>query len=280
MKYALMTYTIARQCEDSKVDMVQMCKLANELGLDAMDQVYLYGYEASEVKRIADDYGIKIICYTFGTDVNFPDSQSRAQGVDIFKREIDAACILGAPRVMLPIGGKPQFTREESRRNVIDGLKDLVPIGRAAGIDVSIEHFTAVNSPFILSTDMDEAIAEVPGLCITFDSGNMLTGGEDPIKAFLNNKNQIIHAHFKDWTLAAPGESGLVGLDGRTYKGALIGEGIIDYPTLIRTMTEAGYNGYIDIEYESDDYKADFATKKALDYLRNLEVSSSIVPDL
>jgi sugar phosphate isomerase/epimerase len=36
-------------------------------------------------------------------------------------------------------------------------------------------------------------------------------------------------------------------------------------------MKECRYTGYIDIEYENDDYPAAQAVKKAVDYLRNLE---------
>jgi len=271
VNYCLMTYTFARQMPDRKPDMAEICRLAREMDLDAMDQVHLYGYDASEVRRIADDHGVRIVCYTFGVDVNFPDAASRQPGLDELKRGIEIACILGAPAVMLPIGGKEGQTREESRRNVLAGLSDGVQFGKAAGVKITVEHFPQAASPFIVSDDIEEALQAVPEMRVTFDSGNMLTGGEDPCTAFLRHKDKIIHAHFKDWVRVTEEEGGLVGLDGNRYRGALIGEGILDYEKLVRTMTEAGYEGYVDIEYEGGDYPPDVATRRALDYLRSLE---------
>ena len=266
----MMTYTIARQ-SGGKADMVSVCKLANELGLDTMDQVHLYGYDPAEIRRIADDHGIRIVCYTFSADLNFPDAEGRAPGLEDLRAGVAAANVLGAPNIMLPIGGKEGQSRAESRRNVIEGLKEGVKIGEAAGVTVTVEHFPAANSPFIISSDFTEALAEVPEMGVTFDCGNCLTGGEDPCEAFLNSRDRIVHAHFKDWARMPAGSEGRAFLDGNVYEPALIGEGVVDYPALLATMKQAGYDAAIDIEYENNDYPADEACRRALDYLRGVE---------
>jgi sugar phosphate isomerase/epimerase len=269
MNYTMMTYTIARQ-QGGRPDMVKICRLANELGLETLDQVTLYGYEAAEVRRIADDHGLRIICYTFFADLNFPDASGRAPGLDALKGGIEIAVTLGAPAVMLPIGAKEGLTRGQSRRNVIEGLLAGVPIGRRAGVTVTVEHFPQADSPFVTAADVNEAVARVPGLGVTFDCGNCLTGGDDPGEAFLAGGKQIVHAHFKDWVRVGPGEARRA-LDGNCYRPALIGEGVVDYPALLATMKKAGYKGGIDIEYEGDDYPADEACRRAVDYLRGVE---------
>ena len=271
MNYALMTYTFARQTPGGKPDMVKLCKLTRELGLQAMDQVGLYGHDAAEVRRIADDHGVRIVCYTFFVDINFADAASRKPGLDELKRGVEIARALGAPAVMLPIGGKQGLTREQSRRNVIEGLREGARFGKAAGVKVSVEHFPQAISPFVVSDDVDEALKAVPDLYVTFDSGNMLTGGEDPCRAFLRHSRRIVHAHFKDWTRVS--EGGMAGLDGNRYKGALIGEGVVDYKRLVPTMVKAKYAGFVDLEYEGNDYTPEDATRRALDYLRSLEAS-------
>ncbi len=75
---------------------------------------------------------------------------------------------------------------------------------------------------------------------ITFDSGNVLTGGENPVTGFINSKESIVHAHFKDWVLSADNK-GLQGLDGRFYTGALVGEGIVDNKGVLKEMKKSGY---------------------------------------
>jgi len=39
---------------------------------------------------------------------------------------------------------------------------------------------------------------KISDLRITFDSGNVLIGGENPVDGFLNSENFIIQTHFKD----------------------------------------------------------------------------------
>ncbi len=263
--YAMMTYTMACQ---GMTDMVEICKIARQAGLDAMDQVSLYHYSARDVRRIADDHGIKIIGYTFQADVNFPEPQARKSGQDQILKGLEVAAILGSPIVMLPISGKPEYTREQSRSHWLAGLKEIMPKVRPTGIKLTVEHFPNARSPFILSDDMEIAIREVPDFYVTFDSGNMLTGGEDPSHAFRRHKDYILHAHFKDWTVV---DEGMRGLDGRCYRPALIGEGIVPYENLLRVMKECQYAGYVDIEYENNDYPSAQAVRKAVDFLRNLE---------
>ena len=272
-----MTYTMARQAPEGKPDMVAVCRLARELGMDGMDQVHLYDYPPQEIRRIADDHGIPLICYTFSADLNFPDAESRKPGLEAIREGLDAANILGAPTIMLPIGGKEGFTRGQSRANVIEGLKDAVKLSKTAGVKITTEHFVGTIAPFLVSADMNEAVAEVPDLYVTYDNGNVLISGEDPIDGFLKSREKIIHAHFKDFRAEDGGNeetaAARLGLDGNHYRPALIGEGLVDYPSLLRTMTEAGYDGYINIEYEGDKYPADQAVKKALDYLRKTEAN-------
>ena len=110
------------------------------------------------------------------------------------------------------------------------------------GITITTEHFPSKFSPFVTSADMNIAVREVPGLAITYDNGNVLTGGENPADGYINSHEHIIHAHFKDWVLA---DSGTQSLDGRHYKGALIGEGLVNPKPCLLAMRQHGYNGYI-----------------------------------
>ena len=43
-------------------------------------------------------------------------------------------------------------------------------------------------------------VTAVPGLKVTYDNG-MFIQQEGPAEAFWGNKDQIVHAHFKDWRL-------------------------------------------------------------------------------
>ena len=271
MKYAVMTHTLAKQAPDGKADIEQVCRLAAELGLMAVDQIGLYGYDPHDIRKMADHYGVRIICYTFPADLNFPDAASRQRGLDAIRRGLEAAAVLGAEDIMLPFSAKTEYSRQEGRRNIIAGLRDAIALGRKAGIYVSIEHFPKAEAPFVVASEVLEATDAVPDLWVTFDSGNVFTGGDDPSQAFLAHRDRLRHVHFKDWHRLPPGRGRVPGLDGNSYEDALIGEGDIDYPALLRTMIASGYDRYIDIEYTGTKYSGEEATRRALDYLREVE---------
>jgi sugar phosphate isomerase/epimerase len=271
MKYCMMTYTCARQ----GMKMPEICQLAQDLGLDAMDQVGLQEWTAAQTRKMAADHGLQIICYTFMTQVNHEDDKLRLAGLDAYKRELDVALELGAPMIMLPLPGKAQYTRSQSRRNIMKSMPAMAQLARAAGLVLTIENFPGETSPFTISDDMEEVIRYIPSVRITFDNGNVLTGGEDPCDGFARTRQWIVHSHFKDYSLAREGEKCLIGLDGRKYKPALIGEGLVDYTALMKAMIDAGYAGYVNIEYEGNEYTASDAMKRALAHLVSLEESLS-----
>ena len=106
MKLSMMSYTMARGVPADKINIPFMCALAKELGMDGIDMVTTYGRDPREVRKIVDDHGLKVVCYTFSLDVDFPEAQARAAGVDGIKKNLDVAVALGTDKVMLVTPGK------------------------------------------------------------------------------------------------------------------------------------------------------------------------------
>ncbi len=273
MKLSVMSYTIARTgwFKDNKIEgMEKICRLARELEIDGIDWVTTYGIDPREVRKAMDDNGLQTACYTFSAGgLNHDSFAQRCAGVDAARVTIETALTLGTDKVMLVTPGKPGVPRDISRRNYIRGLQECAGFARQAGVTITIENFPGADSPFVISSDVQEAFREVPGLKLTYDNGNIALGGEDPAVSFTRCAAHVAHAHFKDWDRMPPGE-GREALDGRHYAPALIGEGIIDHQSCLAAMQAAGYTGYINIEYENNKYPADEATRRAAKYLRGL----------
>lgn len=270
MKLCMMSYTMWRQPQ--YFSLRGMLDLTHELGIEGIDYVSLNDTDPRELRAMAEDLGITVACHTFFADLNYPDASARLAGVDAAKRGIEAAVALGTNKVMIPTPGKEGVAREESRRNFIAGLQEVAGFSQAAGVTLTVENFPGALSPFVIADDVLEAINVVPGLGLTFDNGNVLTGGEDPAASFTRCAAHVAHAHFKDWHLTEP-QAGMRGLDGRWYRGGLIGEGIVDQRSCVQAMQQAGYEGFIDIEYEGNEYTPDDAVRKAVAYLREQMVA-------
>ena len=269
MKLSMMSYTLARQRpKGERLDVPAMCRLTRELRMEGIDFCALHGYKPGEIREIASDHGLTAVCYTFPADINWPDGDRRQAGVDVIRKGIEVASVLGTDKVMLPTPGKSGVPRNQSRRNIIEGLKEAAPFASEAGVRLTVENFPGASSPFVTADDMLEAVREVPGLRLTYDNGNAFTG-EDPAESFRRCAAHVVHAHFKDWVKAA-GDEGQRMLNGNRYRPALIGEGVVDQRRCLQAMKEAGYSGFINIEYEGDDYPAAEAVRRAVGYLRRL----------
>ncbi len=269
MKYSTMSYTFSRQ--EKYFDMERMLRFTAE-HMDGIDFVSLHGCEPSELKKMADDHGVRVVCHTFfARTLPSQDPEERRGAIDECKKGMEAAVILGAPVVMIPTPGQEGVDRGELRTRWIEGLHSVAPIAADAGVTLTVENFPGAGSPFVLAGDFLEAKAGIPDLRLTFDSGNA-GSGEDPVGSFSRCAADVVHAHFKDWDVS---QEQLYGyrpmLDGRYYRSALIGEGDIDNRGCLKAMKEARYDGFINIEYEGDRYDPFDATLRAVEYLREAE---------
>ncbi len=75
------------------------------------------------------------------------------------------------------------------------------------------------------------------------DVGHIVNGGMDALALLKEGRSRICHVHFKD--RAADG----------TW--AIMGEGTIDYPAIVRYLEESGYGGWIMVEDESPEAEKD-----------------------
>lgn len=269
MKYSMMTYTITRQ---PGFDLKSMLDLTVELEMNAIDFCWpeTMGVPVKDLKKMCDDKGIRIVCSTFGADLNFPDKTARLPGLENCKREMENAVILGSPVVMIPTGPKVGLSSAESRKNWIAGLAEAIPLAKDAGIFLTVENFPGVESPFVTADEVLEAVKKVPGLKITFDNGNAFSG-EDPAESFLKSAKYVVHSHFKDWEVSSEEKEGYRKMrKGGYHIPALIGEGAVNQKSCLDAMRKSGYAGYINIEYEGDKYNAAEGVRRAVNYLRSI----------
>ncbi len=270
MNYSMMSYTIARQ-GPTVFDIDKMLDLTKEIGMAGVDFVTLHGQKASDLRKRCDDKGVPVVCYTVpGGGLSSPKPEEVAKAQDDVKQALEIAVTLGAPVIMVVTHGRPDTPRAETRQRYIAALKDIMPLGRKAGVRISVENFPGKHSPFVTAADFHDAAAVLPGLGLTFDSGNAASG-EEPAESFTRCASEAVHAHFKDWTvLTSKEEGGIEMLNGLRFKPALIGEGILNHRAVLKAMQQARYAGCINIEYEgsNDPYEA---IRKAVSYLRSIE---------
>lgn len=259
-----MTYTMARQRCYEVEDFV---RTAAELNMEGIDWVTTYGRAPSDLRKMSEDAGLAVACHTF---ILNRLRDGKEDWLDEAKQSLDDAVNLGAPVVMIPTMDKPEIPRDTFHRFWIDALKQIAPLAEDAGVILTVENFPGAGSAFVTADDYLQAKREVPSLKLTYDNGNAASG-EDPVESFEKCRDDVVHTHFKDWYISdTPKEGYRQMLNGKYFQPALIGEGDIDTPACWNAMRNAGYDKYINIEYEGNDVPAAEGIRKVVEYLRSL----------
>jgi sugar phosphate isomerase/epimerase len=270
MKFALMTYTFARQDwkKDGNFDLEKMCKAGQELGVEGVDIVShsFSPLNPDTIRKVLADHGQKVVCYTFFPPLNKPSKAEREAGIEEVKKAIEIAKRLGTDKVMIHTPGNSEMTAEECRVNWIHGLQEAIVLTNAAGLTLTIESIR--HSPLSTSAEMLRVVREVPGIKLVFDAGNVFSMGEDPLAFYNACREHIVHVHFKDgrWY----NKTNTDGSTHRDFSNELIGEGDINIAECAKALVSDGYKGYVDIEYEGNKYAPDVANQMAIEYINNI----------
>jgi inosose dehydratase len=77
------------------------------------------------------------------------------------------------------------------------------------------------------------------------DTGHLAAGGSDPVEVFRTYGHRIVHMHFKDFD---PNQRGWRGRRGRFVQ---LGQGTVNFPSLVSILRELAYEGWIVVEMDA-----------------------------
>ena len=256
---SMMTYSFSRAMRADGMSLVDVISFVrDELGVNAFEIGYGNLGELGtleEAKARLDDLGVVTACVIGSGDFVQPSDEAQQPAVDAIKAAIDACVALDCSILMTTTGGcKPGLDAPEARKRIAAGLQRCLPHAADAGVTLTIEDVGAPSAPYGTSDHLLEMCALTgPDLRLTYDNGNFLVRGEDPLVAMERLWDKVVHVHCKDWRLLGPdeqGQPGCPGADGNKYQGAVCGDGLLDYPASLAALKERGYEGFLSYEYE------------------------------
>lgn len=132
---------------------------------------------------------------------------------------------------------------------VVRGLKEAAEVAEKAGVTLAVENHGLLAGR---STQIVEILDRVgsPWVQANADLGNFLLVDEDPREAVGRLLPRIAHVHVKD--MQPVNDGGWTSLGGHHYRGAQVGEGIVPIRDLLALLDQAGYTGYLSLEFEGD----------------------------
>jgi sugar phosphate isomerase/epimerase len=208
---------------------------------DALD-----GRDIKETGRILLDYDLTIASLCRGGFFPAKDLLQRKSAIHDNRKAIDEAAELGAPMLVLVCGADPSQPLEESRKQIQDGIGELIPHASAAGIKLAIEPLhpmyadtrSAINT-MKQANDMAEAFHS-PWVGVAVDVYHVWwdPGLEKEIKRCGEN-GHLLAFHICDWK--SPTTDLLL-------DRGLMGEGCIPVKQIRSWMETAGFTGFHEVE--------------------------------
>ncbi len=222
------------------------------------DQVAEIGLDAAV--RMVRDGGLELSGYCRGG--MFPAASSKhAEVRDDNRRAVDEAVALGARCLVLVVGGLPQFSRpgsppgkdlELARRQVEDGIAELLEYARGAGMPLAIEPLhpmyaadracvNTMRQALDVCDRLDPAKSGAVGVAV--DVYHVWWDPELEAQIARAGRDRLLAFHVCDW---------LVPTTDLLLDRGMMGDGVIDIPK-IRSWVEAqGYAGHAEVEIFSN----------------------------
>ncbi len=243
-----------------KLDNLDFAKEAHGLGIRAVEYVNQFFKDKAEdakylaeMKRRADDLGIKsvlIMCDDEGA-LGDPNARSRSQAVRNHHKWVRAAKFLGGHSIRVNAHSKGSY--DEQLKLAADGLRRLSEYATEHKINVIVENHGDLSSD---GKWLARVIKEVdlPNCGTLPDFGNF-PPEIDPYEAVEMLMPYAKSVSAKSYDFDKNGD-----------------ETKIDYDRMMKIVLDAGYNGFVGIEYEGDrlsETDGIIATKKLLEKIRS-----------
>jgi L-ribulose-5-phosphate 3-epimerase len=265
-------WSLHRALFGGKMQHLDVAKLIkNDFGIDALeysaqffkDKVTDKKY-VKELRQHADDNGVKGTLITVDNEgtLGDPDAKLRVQAVENHRKWIDAAQILGCESIRVNPYSDEKLPADEQARLLVDGLGQLVDVGTKSKINVIVENHGHMSSNGKWLAGVVEKV-DRPTCGTLPDFGNFhLADGKE-------------YDRYKGVTELMPFAKGV---SAKSYDFDDQGnETTIDYRKMLKIVTDAGFHGYLGIEYEGPKLSEPdgiMATKKLLEKIRG-ELASS-----
>lgn len=245
--------------EEPKLDNLDFAATARKYDIDAVEYVNQFFKDKArdesylgEMKKRAADNGVKsilIMCDGEG-QLGDPESAKRKQAVENHYKWLEAAKYLGCHSIR--VNAASSGTYDEQLKLASDGLSQLSEYAKQYKLNVIVENHGGLSSNGEwLSSVMKEV--NLPNCGTLPDFGN-----------FYDYDRYQGVKDLMPWAKGISAKSYDFDEDGNETK--------IDFERMIRIVLDAGYNGYIDIEYEGNRLNEEdgiLATKKLLEKVRD-----------
>lgn len=270
-KLSLAQWSLHRTIQGDQLDPLDFAEKAKAMGFEGIEYVSgLYskqlesmGMEALQetLKAKSEAHGIDnvLIMIDGEGDLAASDENERNQAVENHKKWVNAAEFLGCHSIRVNLFGSSNA--EDWVSNATIGLKKLAEYGQTKGINVIVENHGGFSSNAELLTrvikaiDMDNCgtLPDFGNFCVKRDSGG--NWGGNCIEEYDKYKGTEEMMPFAK------------GVSAKSYDFDEQGnETTLDYPRFMKIVKDAGYTGFVGVEFEG----SNVSEEKGIELTRDL----------
>ena len=267
---SLAQWSLHRKLNSGKMDNLDFAKVSKEeFGIHAVEYVNSFFANKAkdkkylgEMKQRAADLGVKSVLIMIDGQgkLGDPVKEGRIEAVDKHKKWVDAAKFLGCHSIRVNAASGGSYQEQVDR--AAEGLSNLSEFAAKSDINVIVENHGGLSSngqwlaQVIRKVDLDN--------CGTLpDFGNFMINRGGKGSAKVEYDRYLGVAALMPFAKAVSAKAHDFDDDGNEVS--------TDFEKMLTIMLDAGYNGYVGVEYEGkslDESEGILATKKLLERCR------------
>lgn len=267
MKIAVSSYSFSQYLNKGRLNQFDCIGKAKEMGFDAIEFVDLTPHDGSSVEEYAKKLGeeakrlhFPVTNYSICADLLKGSNGDVRAEIERVKKQIDIAVLLGASGVRHDASyGFADGTRkfrgfDDMLPGLADACREITVYAAERGIKTMVEN----HGFFCQDSDRVEKLVNAvahENFGLLNDMGNFLCADENPVTAIGRVAPYAFYVHAKDFhvksgMIADPGEGFFRSRGGNFLRGAIIGHGDVPVKQCLAALKNAGYDGYVSIEFE------------------------------
>ncbi len=270
-KLSLAQWSLHRAIGNNELDPLDFAEKAKDMGFAGIEYVSgLYtkkletmGMEAllDSLKSKSETHGVENVLIMIDGEGNLAASteKERNQAVEKHKKWVDAAQFLGCHSIRVNLFGSNN--EEEWLTNATLGLKQLAEYGQSKNINIIVENHGGLSSNASLlarvmeNIDMDNCgtLPDFGNFCVKRESGGNWDGKcVEEYDKYKGVEEMMPYAK---------------GVSAKSYDFDAQGnETTLDYPRFLKIVKDAGYTGFVGVEFEG----SNVSEEKGIELTRDL----------
>lgn len=264
MKIGLSTYSLSYAIQANELDVLQAIEWIKENGGEHVEVVPI-GFDLVEnpdlivqIREKVAELGMDISNYAIGANFLSDNEENYKNEIERVKMHVDIANRLGSKYMRHDVGFRPaldisisQF--EQDLPELVQACQQIADYAAQFNITTNVEN----HGFYIQASDRVQRLVDKvnrPNFKTILDIGNFMCVDENPVISTKKNLPYTSVIHLKDFYYRSednnPGEGWFQTAGSNYLRGAIVGHGDVDIRSVLKTIKESGYDGYISIEFE------------------------------